>query len=461
VLRAAKVAESVGVPSATIVATGFLYQAEVTARAIGSADLGIVEYPGNIPLDSDAVLEEKVRTAVVEGVVRALQTEVGPAGGARTEPEPHDVVFRGSLDEVQAHFDEREWSDGLPIVPPTRDRVEAFLAWTDRDRDEVIGVLPPELREATVLSVAVNGVMAGCKPEYMPILLAALECIACPGFRLEDAGSTPGWEPIVVVSGDLVHALDFNTEVGAMRVGRRANATIGRFLRMVIRNVAGFRPGSTDKGTLGYTFNVAVGENERAVRELGWDPYRIDEGFAREDTVVTVRSSLGVSTPVYSGGNDPETLAWPLARYLEGTAGPWFFTALWYGHWHPLIVMSPAVAKGFADLGWGKREIRRYLFENVKVPARWLEEYPLHPAGRGRSLRDVVESTGAPPVYAESDDLDRLVPGLLRESWTDIVLAGDPQRNQSRIYLNNHEQGAPVSRRVALPDDWRERLGYT
>ena len=343
-------------------------------------------------------------------------------------------------------------------MPPTRERVEAFLAWTARDPDEVLGVLPPEFREATVWSVAVNGVMAGCRPEYMPVLLAAVEAIADPGFRLEDAGSTPGWEPIVVVSGELVEALGFNTGVGAMKVGRRANTSIGRFLRLFIRNVAGFRPGSTDKGSIGSTFNVALAEDEQAVRDLGWAPYRVDAGFAPEDTIVTVQSVLAISAPVYAGGTDPETLVRPLVRYLAGTAGPWAFTALWYSRWHPLIVMSPAVARGFADLGWGKAEIRRYLFEHTTISARWLEHYPLHPAGAEVPLRDLVERGSAPARYAESDDPDRQLPMLLREEWTSIVVAGDPQRNQSRIYVNNHEQGAPVSKRVELPADWRERL---
>jgi len=458
VLRAARIAEENGVPAATIVVTGFLYQAAVTAKALGSPDLGIVEYPGLIPLDSTAELEEKVRGPVLDGVVRVLHTEAEPTGKRSADPGVRDVVFRGPLDEVQTFFDEREWSDGLPVVPPTRARVERFLAWTARDPGEVIGVLPPELREATVWSVAVNGVLAGCRPEYMPVLLSAAEAIADPGFRLEDAGSTPGWEPLVVLSGELVAALELNTEVGAMKVGRRANVTIGRFLRLFMRNVAGFRPGSTDKGSIGSTFNVALGENERSVMELGWDPYRVDLGFGPDDNVVTVQSVLAISAPVYSGGEDPVTLARPLVRYLAGTAGPWMFTALWYARWHPLLVMSPAVARGFADLGWGKAEIRRHLFERTKISARWLEHYPLHPAGAEVPLRELVERGSAPARYAESDDPDRLVPMLLREEWTSIVLAGDPQRNQSRIYVNNHEQGAPVSKRVVLPADWRDRL---
>ena len=457
-LRATKIAEENGIPGVAIVSTGFMKQARATARAMGVPDISIAEYPGVIPMDSADVLADKVWNAVVPSVVKSLSTNTTASAAEAAEPGVRDIVFSGTLDEVQEHFDAREWSDGLPVVPPTQDRVDTFLAWTDRDPGEVIGVLPPEFREATVWSVAVNGVMAGCRAEYMPILLGIVDAIADPAFHLEDAGSTPGWEPLVVVSGDLVDALEFNTEVGNMKVGRRANASIGRFLRMYMRNVAGFRPGSTDKGSIGFTFNVAMGENEGAIKDLGWDPVRVDLGFKQEDNVVMVQSAVAISAPVYSGGTDPETLARPLVRYMTGAAGPWNFTAMWWGEWYPLIQMSPAVARGFADLGWGKKEIRRHLFENCKMSAWWMEHYPLAVAGKEVPLADVVARGAAPALYAESDDPQRLVPMLLREEWTSIVVAGDPGRNQSRIYINNQRQGAPVARRIGLPVGWRERI---
>ena len=457
-LRATKIAEETGVPGVAIVSTGFMKQAKATARAMGVPDISIAEYPGVIPMDSADVLADKVWNSVVPSVVEQLTTNKTASAAEAPEPGPRDIIFSGTLDEVQEYFDAREWSDGLPIVPPTKSKVEAFLAWTDRDPAEVIGVLPPEFREATVWSVAVNGVMSGCKPEYMPILLGIVEAIADPEFRLVDAGATPGWEPLVMVSGDIVDALEFNTEVGNMKIGRRANASIGRFLRMYMRNVAGFRPGTTDKGSISYTFNVAMGENEGAIKELGWDPVRVDLGFKKEDNVVLVQSVLAISAPVYSGGTDPETLARPLVRYLAGTAGPWNYTALVFSKWHPLIQMSPAVAHGFANLGWGKKEIRKYLFDNTKIGARWLEHYPLAVGGAEIPLADHVSRGSAPALYTASNDPKRLVPMLLKEEWTNIVVAGDPGRNQSRIYVNNHEQGPPVARKINLPKDWRERL---
>ena len=203
-LRATKIAEESGIPGVAVIASGFMSQAKATARAMGTPDMGIVSYPGNIPLDTSDELADKVWTKVLPGVVDVLTSDTGataPTSSAR-EPDNREIIFSGTLAEVQEHFETREWSDGLPFVPPTREAVAEFLTWTDRDPAEIIGILPPEFREATVWSVAVNGVMAGCRPEYMPILLAMVEAIADPAFKLEDAGCTPGWEPLAVVSGE-------------------------------------------------------------------------------------------------------------------------------------------------------------------------------------------------------------------------------------------------------------------
>ncbi len=456
-LRATKAVEDAGVPAVAIVSAGFMAQARAIKKALGAPDLQIAEYPGVIPLDSQEQFTAKVRNDVLRVVLDHLRTEIVETKVA-AEPVPEDIVFRGTFDEVQEEFHAREWSDGAAFVPPTPERVEAFLKWTGYDRHKVLGVLAPEYREASVLSVAVNGVMAGCRPDYMPVLVAAVEAIADPLFRIEDAGSTPGWEPLVVVSGSIVDRLGFNSEVGNMRVGRRANTSIGRFLRLYFRNVAGLRPGGTDKGSIGLGFNVAMAENDKAVAEIGWPSYRVDRGFAPEDDVVTVRSVLAVSPPVYSRGPDPLDLIWPLLNNLAGTTWGWSIVALYFNQWHPLIQMSPSVAGGFARAGWSKQEIRKHLFENSKIAAGTLERYSEAVFGNRMSIADLAKRLNLDPDFTRSEDPARLVPMLLDEACTDIVVAGDPARNQSKIYLNNQEQGPPVSRKIALPDGWQDRL---
>jgi len=134
----------------------------------------------------------------------------------------------------------------------------------------VIGKLLPDNREATIWNVAVNGVMAGCRPEYMPVLVAIVEAMTDPEFGQEHLGHTPGTETLIIINGQIIKDLDFNCEQGALRPGFQANTSIGRFWRLYLRNVAGFLPHKTDKGCFGSNFRVVLAENEDAVASMGW-----------------------------------------------------------------------------------------------------------------------------------------------------------------------------------------------
>ncbi|MEK7701113.1 MAG: UGSC family (seleno)protein, partial [candidate division NC10 bacterium] len=302
-LRAAAIAEGAGVPSVSIVTTPFMQQAAVVMKGVGMPGLPIAEYPGVPMTDGPDTVRAKVE-ALIEPIVGGLARPVATTATAAVEPGPSDVLFSGTLDEVQDFFYRNLWTDGLPVIPPTIPRVERFLEFTKRSPGDVIGQLLPENRAATVWSIAVNGVMAGCRPEYMPLLVALVEAIAEPEFRVQDAGSTPGWEPLVIVSGPVARALDLNHGQGVMRVGRQANTSLGRFLRLYLRNVAGLRipPGAGDKGSIASTFNVALAEDEAAAAGMGWTTFGQDQGFAREDSVVTVQSVVSASPPIYTAG---------------------------------------------------------------------------------------------------------------------------------------------------------------
>ena len=169
---------------------------------------------------------------------------------------------KGTFEEINDYFYRNELSDGLPIVPPTRERIGRFLARTDLPPQHVIGILPPEQRAATVWSVAVNGAMAGCRPEYMPILVALVEAMADPYYGVEHSGNTPGAETQIILNGPIITELGFNHTQGATRDGHRPNTSIGRFWRLYLRNVAGFRLHQNDKATYGNTWRVVVAENE-------------------------------------------------------------------------------------------------------------------------------------------------------------------------------------------------------
>ncbi|MBI2909561.1 MAG: hypothetical protein HYX92_18115 [Chloroflexi bacterium] len=458
-VRASVVAERTGVRSVSIVATPFARQGHAIAKALGAENVAIAEYPGVPMVDSKGDLQEKVRQSVVKSIIEGLGAKLKPAVKP-DEPGPRDIVFKGSFDETDDYFYKNMWTEGLPVVPPTIDRVEKFLRFTDRSPDEVIGVLLPENREATVWNVAVNGVMAGCRPEYMPVLLAVVDAISEPEFRIEDAGSTPGWEPLIIVNGPIIKELDFNDGPGAMRVGRKANTSIGRFLRLYMRNVPGLRipPGATDKGTIAFTFNVVLAENEDACREIGWQPFSVDRGFKAGDNVVTVTSVVSISPPTYSVGATPIDHVERIAEIIgRRHMSFWTATCAHNGRSHPLFVLSPAVASVIGKGGWSKDDMRKYLYENVRLPARYLES--LMGGITGFNFCEEVQKGVIPGEFCKSKDPNREVPVFLRQEWINILVSGDPGRNQSKGYCQNHKQGPPVSRKVALPRRWKEMRG--
>ena len=458
-LRASATVERAGVPTVSIISSGFLRQAEVVAKGLGLPDLAIAEFPG-VPMTYSAEelrqqVEEVLLPRVIEGLSKTAKTSVEEA--AAPEPEPRDIVFSGTLDQVQSYFYEHFWSDGLPIIPPTIERVERFLRFTERDPAEVIGVCAPANRQATVWNVAVNGVMAGCRPEYMPILLAVVEAVLDPEYKIEDAGSTPGWESLIVLSGPIAKTLEFNNGQGVMRVGKQANTSVGRFLRLYLRNIGGFHhaPEGADKGSIGQSFLVVLPENEDAAAEIGWQPFSVDRGFAAGENVVTVQSVVAISAPTYTGTEKAAEHMDIIADVIgQRACGYWTAIGMVYSKWHPLIVLGPSIAKVFARDGWTKDDIRRHLYEKVTMPASLAERYAYHCGQTGFHVNSHVDQGLLPPAYRRSDDPNRPIPVFQRPEWIGIVIAGDWGRNQSKGYVSNHVQGPPVSKRLVLPRAW-------
>ena len=455
-VRASLAAEEIGIRAVSIVAAGFVDEAKSTAAAQGAPDLQIAEYPNVIMTDSDDELG-RLSASLADKIVAGLTATMAPTADAGSDRADTATVYRGTFDEVQTVFQERLWSDGLPIVPPTNERVESFLRFTDRNPDDTIGIAQPANQRATVRSVAVNGVMAGCRPEHMPVLIAVVECITDPRFHLEDGGSTGGWEPLIAISGPIAAELDFAHGQGVGRIGRQANTTVGRFLRLYMRNVAGLRvpPGTNDMATFGFNFRVALAEDEQCVRELGWQPYSVDRGFAAGDNVVTVQSCIGESWAVASSGDKGlghlETITEVVAR---GTWSHLVWCGWWWGELHPLLVMSPNIARVLAADGWTKDRIRTYFGDNVHVTARSQETQAVANGWNQYSVAGFVEEGRLPEEYALSADPDRLIPAFTWPEDIGIIVAGDPHRNRSIGFAQHGRQGSPVSKKVVLPAKW-------
>lgn len=461
--------ETCGVPTTGIIISGFVPQAKLAAAAQGFPDLPIAEYPDTMMTDSDEMMRQKVVGVVCDSIVKNLTQPPPPRKPKKVkEPDPRTIIYEGTLPEVHEFFYRNLWTDGLPIIPPTLEEVDKFMRFTDRPAEEVISVLPHEHRQATVWSVAVNGVMAGCRPEYMPLMLAAADAISCTGtpgnlldqgWRAEDVGTSPGWEPLIIVSGPLVKKLGFNFGQGALRFGRQANTSLGRFLKLFLRNIGGFRipPGVGDKGSLGQSMNVAVAEDMDLVQELGWRTYQEERGFSAEDTCVTVLSSAYVSAPCYTSGDLPEQhleiLAEELCEKQFGIFSTWGVHTF---RLEPVLMLAPPVAKVFAQEGLTKQDVRDYLYKNSHVTAGQMERHWHDFNGLDFDMYTRARNGKIPPIYGESDDPQRPIPIFLNNRSLQIIVAGDPARAQSKGFMQSGYIAPPITMKVLLPENYDE-----
>ena len=463
VVRASAVAERAGIPSVSLISEGFVQQAKSTVVGLGLADLPIAMIPGHPGVQSHEQLRANTLGVILDQVVAKLTQRQG-AGAAEPviEPDPEQIVFSGSLAEVIEHFYANEWSDGLPFIPPTLEKVKAFLRFTDRDPQTVLGRLLPDNRAATVWNVAVNGVMAGCRPEYMPIIVAIAEVLCDPEYGVEHSGNTPGAEALVILNGPIAKQLKFNYQQGVLRDGFQANTSIGRFVRLYSRNVCGFLLHKTDKGCYGNTWRVVMPENEDAIAQIGWEPLSADMGFERGENIVTIARFTGGDVMISATGDTPEQIMEYLA---DGAARmvSWqvCFTvgAVGRGMLRPLLVLPPILAETIAKGGWSKRNVKEYLFEHSRIPAWKLENYvnkwtELTPY----SVKELVRMGDAPKMFHESNDPNRLLPIVCEPDDFMVVVSGDPLRTNAYYFQQNGSCGYPTSKKIDLPNAWNELL---
>jgi hypothetical protein len=309
----------------------------------------------------------------------------------------HDVhrptTTADSFDELEDMF-ERGWSDGLPVVPPSADRVAAMLG--DRDPDRSLGAVPPALGEATLARVAACAVLAGCKPAYFPVVLAAVEAMLDPEFNLHGQAVTtspPG--QIVIVNGPVRRALGINAGMGALGPGCRANLTIGRAVRLVVQLTGGGVPGGLDRATLGHQGKISFcfAEDEEA---SPWEPLSVERGFPTHASTVTL---IAGDAPLSISDHRSTT-----PRELAATIG-WAAAVTWSPFWWPLdatslFILGREHVQLFADAGWSKAEVRDAIYEEVRRPARELRH------GETTSL---VQSADPETLIAKWDDPQRIV----------------------------------------------------
>jgi hypothetical protein len=350
---------------------------------------------------------------------------------------PATALPVADLEEAVEVYYARGWTDGLPVVPPTEGRVRAMLAATTRDPEEVVGRVAPRWGKATVAKIAINAVMAGCRPEYLPVVLAAVEAVCDPAFNLQAVqGTADVVAPLLIVNGPIRRALDINCGPNVFGQGWRANATIGRALRLILMNLGGGLPGQIDKATFGHPgkYTYCVGEHEEA---SPWEPLHVERGLdpgAGAVTVFAAEAPHQISDHVNTGA------AGILATVADSMAT--MGNCNMYRGGESLVVHSPTHAGMIAKDGFSKRDVKDFLFEHARRPLGHLK----------RGGEYVHESTRFWPRWVDRSRDDAPVPVATRPEDILVLVTGDTGGSFS-LYLPGW--GYPSCRAVTRRIAWR------
>jgi hypothetical protein len=275
--------------------------------------------------------------------------------------------FEVSEDDAIEFFFQKGWTDGLPVVPPTERRVGDFLEVAGRDPSDIVGTVPARGRVITVEKIAINSVMAGCRPEYMPVILAAIEAMTDPVHNLHGAAATTaGPAELLLINGPIRHKLGFNSKHNVLGPGNRANATVGRAIRLILMNVCGSIPGALDKASLGHSgkFSYCIAEDEEG---SPWQPFHADRGFDPQDSTVTVFAAMAPWQTSHAFTRKPEAVLSTLADVAVATG---------LGNTEILVLIPPELLDHLARAGWSKERCQRFLHDAARRPtseliAKW------------------------------------------------------------------------------------------
>ena len=418
-------------PGVYLTTTEFLDDAKSAAKDRGMPGLRMVALPANTYYRARASKDElmpiatKAFPAIVDNLVWPLTAEEAHPIQAQKQSEAANIKVTGkdypdAYQKVNDLFLENHWSDGLPIVPPTVKLVSAMLAGTSRSPQEVIGQTAPKQGTATVEKVAVNAVMAGAKPEYFPVILAAMDGFLDKHYDLTHVqASTGSFTPIVVISGPLGKELGFNSGIGMLGHGFRANSTVGRALRLALLNIGQTWPAVNDMALTGrlesYTFFTFAEDNEKSP----WEPYAVSLGYKPEQSTVTVAT---VGNPIVLGGG--AVAPWTgqgvidqvIARISTGAGFNWF-------HSQTIdLVLIPDCAVDLASAGYTRKSLQQYLYEKSRIPFEKLSPATIQLTqdaiadGRIRPenaqiFKDNLKPGGRVPIVQTPDDFHIFVAG--------------------------------------------------
>ena len=419
--------------------SGFTKLAQLAGRANGVENLATAEYPGPIGIHDEERITRNIREVLVDRIVEGLTRAVPVSQGARQSRDKTaaSIVFAGNAEEVNRHFSENGWSDGLPIVPPTLKRIEAFLKFTSRLHHDLVATMIPENLRATPWNIAANGVMAGCSPETMPVLIAIAEAMGDERCGLNMIGTSSGLIPFCVINGPV--AAQLNVSSGPHLISMGSNPALGRALALMIRNLAGYRPGLNYMGTFGYPLAFTLAEHES---ESPWEPFHVEHGFEPTTSTVTIGvtnnwgpSPGAASTDDLSGADTALEL---MSREIKKKVRLYNYPGIGTEAEHVMItiLITPTVAKTLADAGYSKQDVKRHLHENTTMSLRDFDWILRHQSIMRTTLRAQVEAGVYPKEFLGApDDKVRILSG---PDILHIVVCGDPNRNRVMVLEGAH-----------------------
>ena len=466
-------AEYLGIPSVLIAAPGFMDQARYTALNNGVPVMRVALYPGAFATQTAEVLVRNTREILWPQIVDALTEPISDKersdGASGSKGDIRDDAFYGTIDEINEYFTDMEWSDGLPIVPPTYDKVESFLKYTDLNWDETVAVLPVAHRNTTVWHVAVNAVMAGCRPEYMPILIALTKGLGDPEFR-RTLASTHAWIPYCWLNGPVARQLGIDSGQG--QINEAANVSIGRFMNLALMNLCGYYVKQDRMGSFGYPMSWCMAEDEEACLRVGWKPYHVREGFGLNESTITMSSTLLWGNNMAPSTTDPqkimELMAWDISersQFALGSGRQFTFRT---------VLMTEPVAAILSEKYRSPEALEKDLVDASRRPVkeRAFANYYANPGGakdggahslkqyQGHIRKDEGGKMTATPEWYDSPDAEQMTISTMKQGMTAFLVTGDAARNK----VQTMPGGGYATIKIELPANWDSlmaELGYT
>ena len=460
-------AEYLGIPSVMIAAPGFVDQARSAATAAGVPIQRVAEYPGAFASHTRDELRDNTRNILWPQILKALTTpftEEEIKASQSVANETNGIVFTGTYDEVNHYFAEMGWTDGLPIVPPTEERVAQFLKFTDKRPDAVVAELPVAFRKTTVRHVAVNGVMSGCPAEFMPILIAFTQAMGYGEFR-KTLASTHAWTPFCWLNGPLARQLGIDCAQG--EISTQKNARIGRFINLAMLNLGGYYVKENRMGTFGYLMPWCLVEDEAVALKAGWKPYQMQRGYSIDDSTLTAASSINWGNNLVPATSDGERIKDMMA--LDACEKSQMAVASGMPCTYRAFFITEGVARDLAKTYSTKDALCRAIENTARIPlgARAFanywgnpgsafnpETYPLSWHERRIRRTEEAEWTATPPWFEWSGANEMETVPAMAPGKSAFVVTGDPSRNKVLTVPG----GGFATIKIELPKAWNSLM---